>query len=447
MGVGASDHAEPLHAPTSHRPGFLAGKPSRNPAVQPSPLSALAHYKTLPTISSLPAMVLAVVARAPYAMVPLGTMTAITASTGSVATGGLATGLVAIATAVAAPLIGRWADRSGQRFVLSLITPFNALALIVLLLAAIRSWDGPALWAACLAVGGTAIPVGSFTRARWVQLSTKPRDLNTAFSYESTVDELTFVLGPALVGIAASAAAPSAPLALAAALVTLAGIPFALTAPRVEPRTADDGATRPDGSRAPSEVVPRASILTIMWAVVPSLIVMLCIGTFFGSVQAGTTERAALLGVPGQAGLVYALMGLTSAAMALLTVVIPERVSMAMRLLLGGAGMAVFITVTLLQDSLGLTALGLFVTGAFVGPTMVTAFSLADRRTPPGGTAVAMTSIQSSVTIGVSVGSAVGGALAASIGPAGGFAVGATASAVVALTGAGVMRSAHRRRR
>jgi len=66
MGVGASDHAEPLHAPTSHRPGFLAGKPSRNPAVQPSPLSALAHYKTLPTISSLPAMVLAVVARAPY---------------------------------------------------------------------------------------------------------------------------------------------------------------------------------------------------------------------------------------------------------------------------------------------------------------------------------------------------------------------------------------------
>jgi len=414
--------------------------------VQPSPLSALAHFKILPTISSVPSMVLAVFARAPYAMVPLGTMTAITASSGSVATGGLATGLVAIATAIASPLIGRWVDHSGQRFVLTLLTPINAVALFVLMTAAMRSWDGPALWAACLAVGSTAIPVGSFTRARWVQLTTKPRDLSAAFSYESTVDELTFVLGPALVGIAASAAAPYAPLALAGALVTLAGIPFALTAPRRQTPAADDGEAGPDHDASATTVVPRASILTVMWAVVPSLIVMLCIGMFFGSVQAGTTERAALLGVPGQAGLVYALMGLTSAALALLTVMIPERVSMAMRLLLGGAGMAIFITVTLLQDSLGLSALGLFVTGAFVGPTMVTAFSLADRRTPQGGTAVAMTSIQSSVTIGVAAGSSLGGALAASIGPEGGFAVGTAASVVVALTGAGLHRARGARR-
>lgn len=410
-----------------------------------SPFSALAHYRILPTISSGPAMVLAMIARAPIAMVPLGTMTAITASTGSVATGGLATALVAIAIAVASPLIGRWADRHGQRFVLTLLTPIHALALFTLLLAALRGWEGPALWATCLAVGLSTVPVGSFTRARWIQRTSRPRDLATAFSYESTVDETTFVLGPALVGIAASAAAPSAPLGLAATLVVLAGIPFALTAPR-----ADDGGTSPTGNmldgggQAGTAALPRPSIPTIMWAVVPSLIVMGCIGTFFGSVQAGTTERAALLEVPGQAGLVYALMGLTSAVMALLTVLVPERVSLATRLLVGGTGMALFIGFTLLQGSMGPTAWGLLITGIFIGPTMVTAFSLADRRTPPGGTAVAMTSMQSSVTIGVSAGSAAGGALAASVGPWGGFAVGMGASVIVACTGAALLLAARR---
>ena len=56
------------------------------------------------------------------------------------------------------------------------------------------------------------------------------RELNTALSYESTVDEMVFVLGPALVGIAASAAVPVAPLVLAATLVLAAGVPFAMTA-------------------------------------------------------------------------------------------------------------------------------------------------------------------------------------------------------------------------
>ena len=124
---------------------------------------ALARYRSLPSIASGPWMALAMAARAPYAMIPLGTMTAITVSTGSIATGGLASGLVAAASAVAGPLIGRAADRSGQRLVLTILTPINALALSLLLVAALSSWDGPLLWAICLLTGGSAVPVGSFT--------------------------------------------------------------------------------------------------------------------------------------------------------------------------------------------------------------------------------------------------------------------------------------------
>lgn len=441
--------------------------------------SAIARYRSLPTIASGSWMALAMAARAPYAMIPLGTMTAITVSTGSIATGGLASGLVAAASAVAGPLIGRAADRSGQRRVLTILTPLNALALGLLLLAALQAWDGPLLWAICLFTGGTAVPVGSFTRARWVELARDPKDLGTALSYESTVDELSFVLGPALVGIAASTAFSAAPLAIAAALVALAGIPFALTTPRSEhagvgasagvgagaaDRTADGTAGAPAPHRASTRTVtgempaigsvpsdapfaehhtpapvsastPAPSIKRVLLAVLPAIVVMVCIGTFFGSVQAGTTERADLLGAAGSAGIVYAFMGLTSALTALLVVLLPDSVTLAARVLVGGAGMAVFIALTAFMGSLTMTGVTLMIAGLFVGPTMVTAFSLTERRTPPGGTGVAMTSMQSSVTVGQAAGASLGGALAASIGAQGAYGLATLVSIVIALVG------------
>lgn len=378
-------------------------------------------------------MALAVAARAPYAMIPLGTMTAVTASTGNVATGGLATACVSIALAIASPLIGRWADHQGQRFVLSLLTPLNALALTLLVVASVSGWDGSLLYLTCILAGGTSIPVGSFTRSRWVIQTGTPQELNTALSYESTMDELVFVLGPALVGICASAAVPAAPLGLAAILVIVAGIPFALTAPsRTDVLTPD-----PATAAAPSEsTVSRPSIARVLLAVAPGILIMTCIGTFFGSVQTATTERAVELGTPSIAGLVYAAMGIGSAFMALMAVGIPESVRTSTRVLVGGLGMTLFILATMTASgSLVLTAAALLITGLFIGPTMVTSFGITERLAPEGGTAVAMTSMQSAITIGVSLGSSIGGALAAS-GSGNSYLFAAGASLIIVATGA-----------
>ena len=362
-------------------------------------MSILAQYKVLPQISSGSAMALAVAARAPYAMIPLGTMTAVTASTGSVATGGLATAFVSIALAIASPLIGRWADHQGQRFVLSLLTPINALALALLVYTSASGIDGPLLWLSCILAGATSLPIGSFTRTRWVTMVSNQRELNTALSYESTVDEMVFVLGPALVGIAASAAVPVAPLVLAATLVLAAGIPFAMMAP--------------GKLNAVEEESERPGIIRVLWAVAPAIGVMFCIGMFFGSVQTGTTERALALGSASTAGLVYAVMGIGSAFIALMAVAIPDSVRISTRVILGGLGMTLFImTTTAGSHSLLLTAGALLLTGLFVGPTMVTAFGITEKLAPRGGTGVAMTSMQSAITIGISIGSSVGGTLA-----------------------------------
>lgn len=406
-----------------------------------SPFRALAHYRTLPALIGRRSMAVAFLARAPYAMVPLGAMTAFTASTGSVAQGGLATGITSISTAVASPLIGRWADRRGQRRVLLALTPLNALALAAMFVAAVQGWRGAAMWAACLVAGATCLPIGSFTRARWVARTSGPRELGAAFSYESMADELVFVLGPALVGIAASAAAPAAPLALAVALVVLAGLPFALSAP-------DDLTDAPSSPPGVDPVsAPRPRIPAVLAAVAPAIVVMVCVGAFFGSVQAGTTERAELLGAPGRAGLVYALMGLGSGVMALMVVLVPESIGLPARVGAGGLGMGVLMTVVMLQDSLTTTALALLAAGLFVGPTMVTAFSLSERLSPAGGISVAMTSMQSSVTIGVSLGSSVGGLLAVARGPEGAFGLAIAVSACISVCGIAVFLAGRRRSR
>ncbi len=390
-----------------------------------NPFSALRDYKDLPASFGLHKMIIAALARAPYSMLPLGLMTAFTASTGDIATGGLATAFYSVAVAVFAPLIGRAADIWGQRAVLITITPVNALSLLGLYLAAHGGLDGFLLFALCLVAGISSAPIGSFTRARWVGLNPTPRTLMAAFSYESMADEFVFVLGPALVGIAASAAAPSAPLLLSFILLLVAGIPFALTAPGKNPTIITDPADR-----------PHPPIYKIIWAVLPAVLALTAVGTFFGSSQAAVTARAEELGSPNVGGLVYAAMGISSAAMALFVVVLPAAFRLSWRFISFSLALCGATVMASYAGTLAGTATWLFVAGFFVGPTLVTAFTLAERTAPKGGIQVAMTLMSSAVTIGVSLGAAVGGSVADVGGSHPTFMVSAGVALVVLLIGA-----------
>lgn len=389
---------------------------------QSSPLRALTHYKELPPVIGWHTMILALFARAPYAMLPLGIMTAFTASSGDLAVGGLAAGVFSIAVAFCSPLVGRASDMWGQRTVLLTLIPLNSLALLGLYWAATSNLQGIWLWLLCAVAGATIVPVGSFVRARWAGASPSPRVLNAAFSYESMVDELVFVLGPALVGISASLAAPAAPLLLAFILMATAGLAFGLSTPANKKTTLDKDVSNPP-------------ILRILFRVFPAVIALACIGTFFGATQAGVTARADLLGEASQAGLIYAIMGVGSAFAALLVVTLPERYALPWRFITFSLGMTAATLLVMNVDTLAKTGWAFLLAGIFVGPTLVTAFTIAERLAPAGGIAVAMTLMQSSVTVGVSAGSAAGGAIAQGGGPQPAFLLAAGASLTIAFVG------------
>ena len=149
-------------------------------------------------------------------MLTVGALTLVTAVTGSFAAGGMSAGAVGIGSALGAPILGALADRRGQRPVLIFAAVFNTVAVIALILAAYLVPGGQDLaaalpvLAAAFVAGASCPQVGPLARVRWMALTARggrnadPGDLDTALSYESTADELTFVLGPALVGILAS---------------------------------------------------------------------------------------------------------------------------------------------------------------------------------------------------------------------------------------------------
>lgn len=387
------------------------------------------RYAVLPRLAGGWFLLVAAFARLPVAMMPIGVMLLVTTTTGSVAQGGFATSAAALGTALLAPLQGRLADRLGQRPVLLVAAALSSAALVAITLAAVYGWPLPVLLAACAAAGGTAPQVGPLARVRWLSLTdARPGPMSAAMSWESTVDELTFVLGPALVGIVASFA-PAATLPVAAGLVIVFGTAFALH-PTATPALA----------RGPGIAEP-AGVLTVLRAVLAPTLGMVALGSFFGSSQAAVTGVATALDQPGSAGLLYAVMGLGSAVTALAVVALPARITTRMRWFVGGTGMAVVMAATLSVTTAWPTALALLLTGLFIGPAIVTLFSVTSEMAPPGAASTAMTLLVAANVVGVAVGAAVGGQTVetlrdAGAGPGLAFVVPAVSAALLAATAA-----------
>lgn len=376
-------------------------------------------------------------------MLAMGTLTLVTSVTGSFAAAGAAAGAVGIGSALGAPVLGSLADRRGQRPVLLLSAVLNTVAVLALILAANATAGSgdfpPAVLAAALAAGATCPQVGPLARVRWMALTANAagpsspagaaRDLDTALSYESTADEVTFVLGPALVGILASLVAPWLPLALAAAMTVTLVPAFAM-----HPSHHSVPGTRRSSGRKGRDAV---NGVKLPWTVALPVVAMVCMGTFFGSTQAALSAFSAGIAGAEIAGLLYAVMGLSSAAAALSVAYWPRRAGLALRWVLCGVLMAGLAVLLIVPASLPSMAAVLLVLGLPVGPVMVTIFAVGGKLAPAGRLGTVMTALASGIVAGTAIGSSVGGQLAQLHGSAAAFVVPVGAAAALALLGAG----------
>lgn len=383
-------------------------------------------------LAGLPYFLIAFVARLPFAMMVVGVLTIVVTARESLALGGLTSAAVGIGTALFGPFLGAAADRYGQRLVLVATAVLNSIMLAVFAVVVYSPLTEPVLLAAAFAIGATAPQVSPMSRSRLVTIidermpkERRPRTTSATMSYESAADETVFVFGPFLVGALASLIAPWAPMVLASALTLLFVGAFALhpTGRHVSIARAADGS-----APSPASELFRPLVLVVV-------IGILGVGLFFGATLTALTSFMDDRGIAEQAGLLYGVMGIGSALLALGVAWLPVRFTLHARwltfggILLGGSALLMTASdVTTMTVALAILGIG-------VGPTLVTLYSLGAARSPLGRSATVMTMLGSGVVVGQAAAAAVTGSLAEDIGTSAALLMPLVAAAVVVVCG------------
>ncbi|MEV8219126.1 MFS transporter [Microbacterium sp. NPDC077391] len=372
-----------------------------------------ASSPSLLRLTGIPYFVIAFIARLPFAMMVVGVLTMVVAVRGSLSLGGLTSAAVGFGTALVGPFLGAAADRWGQRPVLLLCGVLNAAMLAVFALIVYAPAADVVVLASAFTIGATAPQVSPMSRSRLVTIIAermpemqRARTTSATMSYESAADETVFVFGPFLVGVLASFIAPWAPIAIASALTLLFVGAFAL-----HPTGRHVSVERDAEGRAPSAVgeLFRPVLLVVVTGIFG-------VGLFFGAALTALTSFMADRGAPEQAGLLYGVMGVGSAVLALGVAWLPPRFTLHARWIVFATILVAGSVLFAIADSVTAMTIALALVGIGVGPTIVTQYSLGAARSPRGRSATVMTMLGSGVVVGQAVASAGTGAIAESAG-------------------------------
>jgi MFS family permease len=263
---------------------------------------SLARYTSLLRQPALRATIAAsVLGRLPIGITGLAILMLAQQNTGSFARGGIVAACYIAGLATVAPLFGRLIDRYGPRPALlgcAFAFPSALAGLVEALSRPTPMWLAFALAATA---GACFPPITVCMRTFFKQRLRDQALLAAAYSMESVLIELIFILGPVLVAVFVALASPAAAVLFAAACGCAGTLLFqrsqALRQWRIEPRG-------------------RASLFGPLAqpGFVPLLAVIVCYASAFGLVEIGTTAYATEAGGAALAGILLSIMSVGSAA-------------------------------------------------------------------------------------------------------------------------------------
>lgn len=361
-----------------------------------------------------------VLARLPMSMVGIAIVLAVPEVYGSYALAGQITAVYVIVHSVAAPLLAHLVDRYGQARVM---TPALRVAGLGIggVIAAIALEAHPAwIFVSAVVAGASIGSVGALVRARWTYVLRDPAAVHTAYSLESALDELVFIVGPVVATVLATSVSPTAGLWLPAVAVLVGGwllLSQRATEPPVVPRAHD---------------APGGSILRSGGMVVLTL-VFAAVGSIFGATDVATVAFAEEQGSKSAAGAVLAVFACGSMLSGLGYGLRHWASPLWRRFALGVVALAAGVSLFFVVTSLPMLAAVMFVTGFTIAPTIINGNGLVTSFVRHDQLTTGLAWVGTALGVGVSIGSAAAGGAVDREGAHGGFLVVAASAAFAVL--------------
>ena len=362
------------------------------------PMISLQRYAALFAEREVRAMFAAsAIGRLPIGVTGLAILLLVQMSSGSFARGGAAAGCYVAGLALVAPALGRSIDRIGPVRILLCCAVLFPTALLALVAAVAHGSSALALLFAA-AAGATFPPITVCVRTFFRRRLKEESLLSTAYSAESVLIELIFILGPVLVALFVAYFSPAMAVYFAAAC-GLVGTMLFLRSPalrdwRIEARTTSSLL----GPLAEPEF-PRLVTL------------VLCFAAAFGFLEIGITAYATEMGGAALAGVLLGVMSAGSAVGGLVYGSRSWHFPLARQFAAALAVMGLGLAVLALRWSPWAFAAWCLVAGVAMAPALIIQSMLAARIARAEHATEAFTWTTSALLAGVGIGLAAGGVL------------------------------------
>ena len=359
------------------------------------------------------------IARLPVSMVGIGILMYVEAERGSYTIAGAVAGSISIAAAIGGPLSSRLVDKLGQHRVLPiqiLLIVLCSMALVVLIPS-----DVPAPYLFIFSIGsGLAYPsIGALVRSRWTALLVSGPVLLTAFSIESIIDELIFIVGPTIAATTSVKIHPAAPQVIAMFLLAGGGLWLASM------RSTEPPINKHQGKHGKPVILQNG--LIYMWGV------HIAIGMFFGAVETSIIAFTKLAGQPIYGGIVMAIWAFGSLLGGFVYGGLHFKSPLHKQLIVVSLLLVPATAAMIFINTISMLALLAIAAGIGISPLLIASAAITQRRSPVGRTTEAIASMYAGIGLGFAFAAAMAGWLIDNSGTNYSFALGAFATLVTFL--------------
>ena len=393
-------------------------------------------------------------------MTNIGVVSMLTLAGYSFFEAGLVASAIALAIFLISPRIAKLIDERGQSRIVpkaALLPVVGTLGIIAAVLLHAPLW---VMFPCAILMGGTAGPQ-ALVRARWTYLIRTGRlqdapELRVAFSYEAILDDVAFMIAPALSIFLASTIMPVA--GLAVGICSYAVGAALLTASRsTEPTPgwskahaeAEDAeevaiAETPDivegeAANADTDLAPTGqptkpkSIFRTSPVVRVIFLMLFFMGAFFGSLDSASVSLAEELGEPTLASAALMMQAFASILMGFLFGMVRLRIPQYLQLIITATVFGIAFAFSAFIDSALLLFLLTVPASLTYAPFLITANATCERAVPGAQVTEAIAWINAGITGGMTVGPTLAGTLIEVFGTQTSFMVGGCLSAMVAV--------------